>query len=246
MKYLFLTILSLITSSVCMAHSTEADSLVIRFFKWNIEDGPHFGTCISFEREYPYNEYVISDTSAINLLEEKLGKLHQVADSAFHVSCKLIYVKNGTASKVIGLNEDCLLMNGTNYQCDNTITGMIDSLMQHVGPSSRGFRYRPEMGGEEYIYGQEQLKTEIRMFYNKINREKQIEGKSILRAFCKADRMGNTTLADVKFYNDSVSEDDKKAIVNMFNKWFFCKVKWKNNDTRMKTDWIEVYCRLSE
>lgn len=83
MKRFFLVHIFLIFSLANYAGIIDADALIIRFFTWNIDDVPHLITCNNYESEIPFQEYKITDTSAIELLNNEIDYLQMTHEQDF-------------------------------------------------------------------------------------------------------------------------------------------------------------------
>ena len=59
---------------VCLSsNAANKDSLIIRFFSWQMES-PHNITCLNFENEVPYKEYIITSPVVIDSMSDQLQK----------------------------------------------------------------------------------------------------------------------------------------------------------------------------
>lgn len=241
MKKKLILFLLLTISTTIHARVIDVDTLIIRFFTWEVVDVPHLITCINYETEVPYKEYVVTDTSAINTINEKIKDLHSTQEQDFCVACKLLCIKNGTISDIICLNKDYIMIDGKVFSCDRSIVNIIDTLINKIPPSKEKFSYKPEKFGAEYCKGKEELNKLLSSYYNKIKKEYKIKGITKFEILCKANKKGYTKTVKVKLYNKDISSTDKHKIENNITEWFKRKIKWKKNNTRMNADWINIY-----
>ncbi len=246
MKRFFLVHIFLIFSLANYAGIIDADALIIRFFTWNIDDVPHLITCNNYESEIPFQEYKITDTSAIELLNNEIDYLQMTHEQDFCVACKLLCVKNGIVNKVICLNKKYIMINGKVYFCDNTIVNTLDSIMNKNTLSTERLNNTQEKSGEEYCGGKEELYNLLSSYYHKLERKYNINGITTLEIFCKADKKGKTKFANIKLYNKEINSEDKLKMEKEINKWFLHKIRWRKNDTRMNADWIKIYYKSSK
>ena len=66
---------------VCLSsNAANKDSLIIRFFSWQMES-PHNITCLNFENEVPYKEYIITSPVVIDSMSDQLQKLQKCKDT---------------------------------------------------------------------------------------------------------------------------------------------------------------------
>ena len=234
--FLLLTI-----STTIHARVIDADTLIIRFFTWEVVDVPHLITCINYETEVPYKEYAVTETSAINTINEKFKDLHSTQEQDFCVACKLLCIKNGAISNIICLNKDYIMIDGKVFSCDRSIVNIIDTLTNKTPPSEKKISYKPEKFGAEYCKGKEELNKLLSSYYNKIKKTYQIKGITKFEILCKASKKGYTKTVQVKLYNKNINSTDRQKIENYITEWFKRKIKWKKNNTRMNADWINIY-----
>ena len=111
-ELLFLLLLFCLHSNAVAA---DQDSLIIRFFSWEMES-PHNITCLNFENEVPYREYIITSPVVIDSMSDQLQKLQKCKDNDFLVGCKLYFIKNGKANRVFCMNNNSVFSNNIFYK----------------------------------------------------------------------------------------------------------------------------------
>lgn len=241
MKRNLLLYLLLISTVTNYARVIDADTLIIRFLTWNVGDVPHFTTCINYESEVPFHEYKITDTSAIDILNNEIDCLKKTQEQDFCVACKLLCVKNGIVNNVLCMNTKYIMINGNVYLCDKSIVNTIDTLMNRITLSTERFNYVPEKFGGDYCKGREELYNILSIYYRKLGIKYNISGPTKIEISCKANKKGKTKVVNVRLHNKGINREDKIKIEESINKWFLRKIRWKKNNTRMKADWIKVY-----
>lgn len=231
----------LVLVSVKNYANIDVDTIVIRFMTWNVDDAPHLITCINFETEVPYCEYIVSDMSKITSLDDKLHNLRATKNLDFCVGCKLLYIKKGVVKNVICLNNKYVMENGIVYFCNDSLINMIDSLTKSITASAKKFNYMPELYGEEFSKGKKELHKILSSYYDKLRKKYNVHGTTRLEIFCKANKKGKTTVANTRLYNKEINTEYIVKIEKLFNRFFLKKIRWKKNSTRMNADWIKVY-----
>ena len=117
----------------------------------------------------------------------------------------------------------------------------IDDMMRHGAMVDINKRYISGKYGDEYVDGREALFLKLELYLNK-NLPEVIKKKGAIRikVYCKSDQKGNTIMVQPHVYNDSLSDEQNKFVDRLLIRFFKNEVKWKPNDTLMKSDMIEI------
>jgi len=226
--------------AVCSAKK-EVDTLYIRFFSWEDYKQPHIITCNNFEYELPYTEYCITDQSAINKLLDTMKRLSKKSDTDFCVGCKMFFVHDNKVVKTACLNSKYILIDGQTYSCTEDLVSTTNDMMRNGVLIDTQKKYLCGKNGDEFIRGREVLLSKLKTYLNR-NIPKEIKKLGDIRIVihCQSDKKGKTTRVEPHVYNNKLSEFQKKNIECLIAKFFLSKVKWKPDETRMKSDWIDI------
>lgn len=247
MKYLGLILLLFCLSITECAAKIDADTLYIRFMSWEEYNHVHLVTCNSFENELPYKEYCISDKNTINKLVDNIKALQETADTSFAIGGKMLFVHNGEVVKKACMSSHFVLMDGHTYICTQKLMDTIDDIMHKGVLIDNQSKFLPDFLGDEYIQGRDSLYSKLASYYEKnLNKSLMEHGNTRISAHCKADKEGNTIKAIVHVSNNNLSDQQRDSIKELTEKFFMNEVKWKPDDTRMKSDWIWIIHKIKD
>ena len=217
------------------------DSLVIRFYSWDESKQPHVITCSNFEYERPYVDYSVADQTTITDFLNQLNNLQETKDTDFCVGCKIFFLQDGIVKSTACLNSKLILINGKTLFCDKNLIRTIDGMMNKGTLIDTQKNYLCGKYGDEYVDGREALFLKLELYLNK-NLPEVIKKKGAIRikVYCKSDQKGNTIMVQPHVYNDSLSDEQNKFVDRLLIRFFKNEIKWKPNDTLMKSDMIEI------
>lgn len=245
-RLIILALFYLCLPCITLSKNNDADTLIVRFLTWEEDGYPHMTTCSNFENDVPYKEWAIHETTYVDSLYSEIDNLERVKDKDFQVCCKLLIISKEKTIKTICLNEHYLLMDGKTYICSKKVKELIDKIMRTYPSRVNEHRYLPDVYGNEYPEGRDELFKKIRSLLKKELR--QIENDSSVRAFiiCKVNKKGRTTrVLMVKIISKDLPIVLQDKIKKRLTYILLHKIKWKKDNTRMNPDTITLPFKLN-
>ena len=137
-------------------------------------------------------------------------------------------------------------MNGKTYRCSKKVKELIDKIMRTYPSRVNEHRYLPDMYGNEYPGGEEELYKKIRSLLKKELRQIESDSSVKIYVICKANKKGKTTkvlmIKIISKYLPIVLQDKiKKKLTSIL----LHKIKWKKDNTRMNPDTITLLFKLN-
>lgn len=240
---------SIITSMLLLwgifgfSQTVDVDTLIVRFFSWDMDDSPHAVRPLNFEYEVPYKEYIITDDSVISSIRTALKNEQKGISDSFNVGCKLIFVKNGNVESVVSMNSDYIRYKGKVF-LNNSTKEIIDNIFNVHKENRILDKYLPDRNESEYIGGKEELFNLLSSNFPKILNGIELKNDVKFRVRCKASTNGKTLCADIDVYG-SCSQDEKNVIRKRLKSFFLHNVRWKRNLDRTKNDIITILYKVS-
>jgi len=217
------------------AHSSETDSLLIRYSDWDIEP-THISTCSNFERMNGYQkEYVVFSRCHVDSLKLLLANLQETEDEYFPVRCKLYIFDSDTIKEKICMNKSNIVLNGKNYANNDVILSYIDYLMSQY-PQCDTERFLPDYMGDEYIAGKDSLYNLLNDRIDDIAYRINYSGTLIMNIKCNADKMGKTIGTFVRIVKPQNASKAEKRIAKYIRNFIIHHIIWKEDIDRSVYD----------
>ena len=223
---------------VCLSsNAVNKDSLIIRFFSWQMES-PHNITCLNFENEVPFREYIITSPVVINSISDQLQKLQKCKDKDFQVGCKLYFIKSGKVNRVFCMNNNSVFSNNIFYKNNKDVIKNINQLIAIYPKAENDCNYSPKEFGDEFAQGRDSLFRILHTSMAETIKNLNYNDTLIVTIYCKAYKSGKTKSIVINPANKKSLSNIEKRIIMKLRDILMTKITWSKNLERMDNDVI--------
>ena len=231
-ELLFLLLLFCLHSNVVAA---DQDSLIIRFFSWEMES-PHNITCLNFENKVPFREYIITSPVVIDSMSDQLQKLQKCKDKDFQVGCKLYFIKCGKVNRVFCMNSNSVFSNNIFYKNNKDVIKKINRLIAIYPKAENDCNFSPKQFGDEFAQGRDSLFRVLQTSMAETIKNLNYNDTLIVSIYCKAYKNGKTKSAVINPANKKSLSDIEKKIIMKLRDVLMTKITWRKNSEHMDSD----------
>ncbi len=223
---------------VCLSpNAANKDSLIIRFFSWQM-GSPHNITCLNFENEVSFREYIITSPVVIDSMSGQLQKLQKCKDKDFQVGCKLYFIKCGKVNRVFCMNSNSVFSNNIFYKNNKDVIKKINRLIAIYPKVENDCNFSPKEFGDEFAQGRDSLFRVLHTSMAETIKNLNYNDILIVSIYCKAYKNGKTKSAVINPANKKSLSDIEKKIIMKLRDVLMTKITWSKNLERMDSDYI--------